>query len=127
MPDHLHAVWTMPEGDANFSTRWRLIKESFTRTYTKQIEQAPIARAPQPKYKHRIWQQRFWERLIRDDRELAAHVDDIHLNPVHHNYVSAPRDWIHSTIQTWVERGVYDPAWGSDEKPVLPPWAKKHE
>jgi putative transposase len=31
LPDHLHTVWTMPEGDADFATRWRLIKSAFSR------------------------------------------------------------------------------------------------
>lgn len=29
--DHLHTVWTLPEGDADFAMRWQLIKSTFSR------------------------------------------------------------------------------------------------
>src|SRR3990172_4547058 len=31
LPDHLHAIWTLSENDADFATRWRLIKTEFSR------------------------------------------------------------------------------------------------
>jgi putative transposase len=31
LPDHLHAVWTLPEGDADYATRWGVIKARFSR------------------------------------------------------------------------------------------------
>ena len=77
--DHLHTLWTLPEGDAEFSLRWRLIKERFTRRY----RQRTVREMP-------VWQNRFWEHFIRDERDLARHRDYIHLNPVHHGYVTAP-------------------------------------
>ena len=123
LPDHLHTMWTMPDGDANFSTRWRLIKETFTR---RNVELANIVLGTD-RTRSRVWQNRFWEHLIRDDRDFSNHVDYIHLNPVHHGFVKAPRDWPHSTFTQWVARGTYDPLWGSDEKPELPAWAKRHE
>ena len=127
LPDHLHVIWTLPDGDANYGARWRLIKEAFTRTYCQSHgshEQTEVARSrgEQP-----VWQRRFWEHLIRDERDFAAHLDYIHLNPVHHGLAAAPRDWQHSTFAAWVERGVYDPAWGSGETPELPEWAKQFE
>jgi putative transposase len=30
LPDHLHAIWTLPPADADFATRWRLIKTHVT-------------------------------------------------------------------------------------------------
>jgi putative transposase len=117
LPDHLHALWTLPEGDADYSKRWRLIKEAFTRSYLKSASNG----------ERKVWQSRFWEHLIRDERDFANHLDYIHLNPVHHGVAAAPRDWPHSTFQDWVARGVYEQAWGSDESPDLPAWAKRHE
>src|SRR5580704_6342024 len=32
LPDHLHAIWTLPPDDADFSTRWRLIKTRFAKS-----------------------------------------------------------------------------------------------
>jgi putative transposase len=31
LPDHLHCIWTLPPCDADFATRWRLIKTWFTK------------------------------------------------------------------------------------------------
>ena len=127
LPDHLHAVWTLPDGDANYATRWRLIKEAFTRGYCG-VHGAPSrtmkahARGEQP-----IWQRRFWEHTLLDERDFAAHVDYIHHNPVRHGLVAAPRDWPHSTFTQWVERGVYESTWCSEAMPELPEWAKRCE
>lgn len=128
LPDHLHTLWTLPEHDANFfSTRWRLIKEAFTRAYVKRCD------VPEPRAERRsrgeraVWQHRFWEHVIRDEQDFGVHLDYIHLNPVHHGFVAAPREWPHSTFGDWVARGVYELTWGSNEMPELPAWAMQHE
>jgi putative transposase len=61
LPDHLHMVWTLPPGDADFSTRWRLIKSRFAVRFD-----APTSRRPskQRKGEKGIWQRRFYEHLI---------------------------------------------------------------
>ena len=122
LPDHLHAVWALPEGDADYSTRWRLIKSSFTRACLQSQPAAASNASRAAKGEQTVWQRRFWEHLIRDTRDFAAHVDYIHYNPVRHGLVAAPRDWPHSTFAEWVARGVYEPDWGSDEMPKLPDW-----
>jgi hypothetical protein len=40
-----------------------------------------------------IWQRRYWEHTIRDDRDFAGHFDYIHFNPVKHGLVRHPADW----------------------------------
>ena len=127
LPDHLHALWTLPEGDAKFSTRWRLIKEAFTRAYIKTHVAPERSRSRFSKGEQAIWQRRFWEHAIRDDGDFVRHVEYIHLNPVHHGLTTAPRDWLHSSFSSWVESGAYDNDWGSDAVPQLPDWAKRHE
>jgi len=112
--DHVHTLWQLPEGDDNYSTRWRLIKERFTREYGK------LSAAPQ-----RVWQNRFWEHVIRDERDFLEHLDYIHFNPVQHGYVAAPIDWPHSSFKNWIARGHYEPRWGADEMPALPAWASR--
>ena len=124
LPDHLHAMWTLPEADADFSKRWRLIKEAFTRSYVKNLQQIGIARDSAPQ---QVWQNRFWEHLIRDERDFSMHLDYIHINPVQHGFVKSPRDWPHSSFQQWVDRSVYEPNWGSDAMPELPERARQHE
>ncbi len=127
LPDHLHTLWTLPEGDANFSTRWRLIKEAFTRAYLKTHPAPDRRESRRSKGEHSIWQRRFWEHVIRDEADFISHLNYIHLNPVHHGLARAPHDWPHSSFRAWVERGAYDITWGSDALPELPEWAKRHE
>ena len=127
LPDHLHALWTLPEGDAKFSTRWRLIKEAFTRAYLKTNAPPERNASRLAKGEQAVWQRRFWEHTIRDDADFAAHLNYIHLNPVHHGLASAPRDWPHSSFLAWVAREAYDVTWGSDALSELPEWAKRHE
>lgn len=91
LPDHMHMLWTLPEGDADFSTRLRLIKAGFTRRLPEGLK------ATGRKGTRRIWQNRFWEHAIRDERDLETHVDYIHFNPVRHGYVKEIADWPFST------------------------------
>jgi putative transposase len=123
LPDHLHALWTLPEDDCDYSTRWRQIKEGFTRRYIARFGEPQRDRRRSARGERTIWQRRFWEHLIRDDRDFAAHLDYIHLNPVRHGLVTAARDWPHSTFSSWVCQGAYDLAWGSSDMPALPDWA----
>jgi putative transposase len=119
--DHLHVLWTLPEGDADYPTRWRLIKSAFTKS---QVEAAEPSISRQSKHEQAVWQRRYWEHTIRDEADFQTHMDCIHFNPVQHGYVTAARDWPHSTFQQWVDRGRYDPWWGSDDLPPFPDWAK---
>jgi len=123
LPDHLHPMWTLPYDDADFSTRWRLIKGRFTRSYLRTFGAPPRSASRLAKQEQGIWQRRFWEHLVRDERDFGAHLDYIHYNPVRHGLVGAPRDWPHSTFMEWVARGAYEADWGAGEMPTLPDWA----
>ena len=127
LPDHIHTIWTLPEGDSDFSTRWRLVKEAFTKPFVRAIGPLPRNASRCSKCEQSIWQSRFWEHVIRDEADFAAHVDYIHFNPVRHGLAKAARDWPYSSFSAWVERGVYEPHWGSDEMPPLPEWAARAE
>lgn len=98
LPDHSHMIWTLPENDANYSTRWRLIKSKFT------LEYQNISSDKQ------VWQNRFWEHFLRDDRDLANHINYIHYNPVKHGWVEKPEDWEYSSIHKFIREGVYPEA-----------------
>jgi putative transposase len=111
LPDHLHAIWSLPPDDANFPHRWSLIKSSFTRGLAAEAERSPSKAA---KRERGLWQRRYWEHAIRDDADLAQHVDYIHFNPVKHKLVSCVCDWPHSSFHRYVERGVLAPDWGGD-------------
>ena len=81
LPDHLHALWTLPEGDWDFATRWQLIKAAFSRGLPTGER---VSRSRAAKGERGIWQRRYWEHTIRDANDFARHVDYIHINPVKH-------------------------------------------
>jgi putative transposase len=111
LPEHMHCIWTLPAGDSDFSTRWRLIKTRFAR-----------AIPPREGYSdHRartgerdVWQRRFWEHQIRDERDFEAHVDYIHFNPVKHGHATAAMEWPHSSFRRYVAAGVYGEGWAAN-------------
>lgn len=110
LPDHLHALWTLPEGDADFSTRWMLIKAGFSRRLAKFEHRNP---SRIHKGERGIWQRRYWEHLIRDDRDYENHLNYIHYNPVKHGYVSIASEWPYSSIHHYINAGVVKPDWGA--------------
>ncbi len=123
MPDHLHMIWTLPETDADYATRIRLVKTAFTKDLSSRVSSVATSESRISKGERDVWQRRYWEHVIRDERDFEAHLDYIHANPVQHGLVARPIDWPHSTFGVWLERGAYDPWWGTDEMPPLPGWA----
>ena len=109
LPEHLHALWTLPEDDNDYATRWMLIKTAFSR----QIPKGEYRTASRKKKGERgIWQRRYWEHLIRDERDYKHHVEYIHYNPVKHGYVNCPSDWEYSSIHRFIANGMIDQNWG---------------
>jgi len=110
LPEHLHIVMTLPPDDANFSARWGHIKGLFTRRVI--AKGATIERDRKGEYG--LWQKRFWEHTIRDDRDLERHIDYIHFNPVKHGLVSRVGAWPYSSFHRYVKRGLLPADWGGD-------------
>jgi putative transposase len=113
LPEHLHCVIELPERDADFKTRWMLIKMLFSKAIPKTETRSAI----RIKRRERgIWQRRYWEHLIKDEADFAAHVDYVHINPVKHGLVKNVVDWPYSTFHRLVKAGVYPHDWaGSSE------------
>ncbi|HMM89806.1 REP-associated tyrosine transposase [Bradyrhizobium sp.] len=111
LPDHLHVVWTMPEGDRDFATRWRLIKSTFSRNV---VAGEPISASRAAKGERGIWQRRYWEHTIRDENDFARHIDYVHINPVKHGLVTRVGDWPHSSFHRMVRLGIYPEDWACD-------------
>jgi len=110
LPDHLHAVWTLPDGDADFSTRWTLIKRGFSARIAADETRSASKIA---KGERGIWQRRFWEHTIRDEADFRRHVDYVHFNPVKHGLVSDAKDWPFSSFHRAVARGDYPSSWAA--------------
>jgi putative transposase len=107
LPDHLHCVWKLPEEDADFSTRWSSIKGIFSREYLRANQQEHVSLSRADKGEVCIWQKRFWEHQIRDERDLQRHIDYIHYNPVKHGLAKSADDWPWSTYHQFVKEGLY--------------------
>lgn len=110
LPDHLHAIWTLPEGDADFARRWMLIKAGFSRHLAKG-ERRNASRMG--KGERGIWQRRYWEHLIRDDGDFERHVDYVHYNPVKHGHVARAADWAYSSVHRYIAAGMVGPDRGA--------------
>jgi putative transposase len=114
LPDHLHTIWTLPEGDVDFSTRWGLIKRVFSHALPLS---EPRSASRIAKRERGLWQRRFWEHLIRDNDDFCAHSDYVHFNPVRHGLVSHPADWPYSTFHRAVRRGQMPLGWAAPGHP----------
>ena len=110
LPEHMHWMWTLSVGNADFPTRWRRIKTDLSRVLAR-TERRSAVRINRGE--RGIWQRRYWEHQIRDEVDYARHFDYIHYNPVKHGWVKRVVDWPHSTFHRHVERGWYTPDWGS--------------
>jgi putative transposase len=112
LPDHLHCIWTLPSGDADFSTRWHDIKARFAAQISRGERLSP--RRLQ-KGERGIWQRRFWEHFIRDEGDYERHGDYIQYNLVKHGHVTRVADWPYSSFHRFVERGIYNLEWAADD------------
>jgi putative transposase len=116
LPDHVHAIWSLPDDDDDFSMRWNLIKGGFSRAIPSAASRSASKVAKREKG---LWQRRYWEHAIRDETDLARHIDYIHFNPVKHGLVSRVRDWPHSSFHQYVKRGQLPPDWGGDMRDIV--------
>jgi putative transposase len=110
LPDHLHAILTLPTDDANFSSRWRRIKGYFSSA----LIEADVDLKRRANGDLAIWQRRFWEHTIRDDRDFGRHVDYVHFNPVKHGLARSVRDWPYSSFHRYVREGLLPDDWAGD-------------
>jgi putative transposase len=109
LPDHLHCIWKLPEGDNDFSYRWSAIKAGFTRKFLAgggRENSQTISR--HQKRERGLWQRRFWEHRIKDEADLQRHVDYIHYNPVKHGLAKQVEQWPWSTFHKYNMKDMYD-------------------
>jgi putative transposase len=96
LPDHLHCLWRLLEGDSDFSTRWQMIKTDFSRHVPAKTRKNGAKT---------VWQPRFYDHCIRDENDFDKHLNYIHYNPVKHGLVSTPGEWPHSSFARFVALG----------------------
>lgn len=116
LPNHLHAVWTLPEGDADYSSRWREIKKCFSKAMPKKERLSTVRKL---KGERGIWQRRFWEHTIKNENDYRHHVDYVHMNPVKHGLVTRVADWPYSSFHREVAAGNYHIDWSGERKTLV--------
>jgi putative transposase len=113
LPDHLHCLWTLPEGDTDYPVRWAHIKTEFSRRVPKD-ERRRASRIL--KRERGLWQRRYCEHLIRDEDDWRHHVDYIHFNPVKHGLVASVADWSYSSFHRFVRENGYPVDWAMEQR-----------
>ena len=106
LPDHLHCIWTLPEKDTDFAKRWRLIKLMVTKTCGQSLA-LPLGKSlsGEQRREGNLWQRRYWEHCIRDERDFVNHRNYVHYNPVKHGLVKSPVDWKYSSVHRYLRDG----------------------
>ncbi|WP_459474809.1 REP-associated tyrosine transposase [Pseudomonas sp. No.117] len=108
LPDHLHALWRLPEDDGNYPLRWNLIKAGFSHQLPP-LETVQLSR--RLKRERGVWQRRYWEHQIRDEQDLQRHLDYIHFNPVKHGHARSAVEWPYSSIHRFIRAGILPADW----------------
>ena len=111
LPEHLHTIWTLPQGDSDYSGRWRAIKAGVTHDLVR----GGMELARNAKGEYNLWQRRFWEHTVRDENDLVRHVDYIHYNPVKHGWVEQVKDWPWSSFHRYVRQGLLPEDWNGKQ------------
>jgi putative transposase len=113
LPEHCHLIWKLPEDDFDYAGRWREIKKGFT----KALLGKGINFQKNNHNEYDLWQRRYWEQTIRDEKDLENHINYIHFNSLKHGYVQNVKDWKHSSFHTYVSKGILTQDWmGTNEE-----------
>jgi len=112
LPDHAHAIWTLPPGDHDCATRWRAVKIAFSKALHKTgLTLASAADAT-------IWERHYRDYRVGDDDEYAALIDYVHSNPMRHGLCQQAAEWPWSSLHRFVAAGFEVP-----QPPLAsPPW-----
>ncbi|MFN7874436.1 MAG: REP-associated tyrosine transposase [Pirellula sp.] len=121
LPDHWHVVLALPSGDSDYSTRMKRIKEEFTKSWLERgLPEAKVTDSQGKRGERGIWQPRYWEHTITDERDLEGCVDYTHWNPRKHGLVSRLRDWPWSSFHRYVAASHYPIDWGGTAPTTYP-------
>ena len=113
LPDHMHAIWSLPHGDAEFGKRWGMIKSQVSKARRERFDHSDLMTPSKTKHREStLWQRRFWEHQIRDETDFINHMNYVHFNPVKHGLLQRAYDWPHSTFHRCVKQEVYPENWG---------------
>lgn len=108
LPDHLHAVWTLPDDDYNTGGRWALFK-SYVSRRASQVPNRSHSKAV--RREKGLWQRRFWEHVVESEKDYNAHIEYCWSNPVKHGLVATPHAWPYSSIHRDMKLGIVAQEW----------------
>ena len=100
LPDHLHTIWSLPDGDSNYPLRWNLLKGYFSKNCTISPK-IIMSQSRKQKREKEVWQRRYWEHLISNEEDFIDHIEYVHNNPIKHGLVEDAHDWKYSTIHKY--------------------------
>ncbi|MFI4918560.1 MAG: REP-associated tyrosine transposase, partial [Legionellales bacterium] len=107
LPEHLHIIWELPQEDSNYSLRWKKIKAHFS----KAVCRTGVSVSKTKHNEYQLWQRRFWEHTIKDEKDYENHVNYIHFNPIKHRLVKNLHEWPHSSFHHYVITGKLQENW----------------
>jgi putative transposase len=102
MPDHFHII--VNSGEKGISKVIHNFKLRYAIGYRQKHDD------------NAVWQNRFWDHIIRDQNDLNNHLDYIHYNPVKHGLVNDPFTYAHSSLTKYFTAGMYERNWGIKDK-----------
>jgi len=101
LPDHLHMIIT-PKISTEYSQIISAIKRSFVyglNTQTKEEAKAEISASKYRRNHAGIWQERFYEHTIRDEKDWLEKMEYIEYNPLKHELVDDIKDWAYTSFK----------------------------
>ena len=108
LPDHLHTLWRLPAGDCDYPGHIGWIKKEFTKAWLAGGGAEQPVSVSRGRHRRRgVLQRKSWEHCIRDEEDLANHMDYIHYNPVKHGYAVCAGDWPWSSFHRYQREGLY--------------------
>lgn len=113
MPDHAHAIWTLPPGDHDCASRWRAVKIAFSKALRKTGRQDASAST--------VWERHYRHYRVGDDADYALLVDYLHNDAMRHGHCEQARDWPWSSLHRFISAGHAAPAPGL----IVPPWIRR--
>jgi len=112
LPDHFHAILNF-DNVLEYPKILGIVKKEFSKHCNPKYYQHLLQSHSRSVQNYKpIWQKRFYEHTIRDEKDYKTRLDYIHYNPVKHQLVKKAKDWEYSSFDTFVQNGVYDNNWG---------------
>ncbi len=112
LPDHFHMICTLDD-----ARQYPKIISSIKRYFSQRCPKGHYAHLFQSASRETagyipVWQKRFYEHTIRDERDFRLRVEYIHYNPIKHGYAERVSQWEYSSFDKYVALGDYDKEWG---------------